>query len=248
MGWADSIATQRPLVFAHRGASARYLENTLPAFIEAIALGVDGIELDVQCARDGIVVVYHDFDLTRFTRSHAKIANLDSPTLIAAALRPPDTLHLAEVEYRIPLLREVLELCRGKVHVDIELKGDDPRLPAAVIEVVRATAMAEQVTCTSFNADFLTELSMRAPDLATGYLIALDEQWISLVAHPSQGACVPKWLLTPERADELRSAGKWILVWTLDDREEIELALHSDPDAIVSNHPERVLAVREDQS
>ena len=50
----------RPLIFAHRGASKVAPENTLPAFEAAIRLGADGVELDVQYSSDGHLVVIHD--------------------------------------------------------------------------------------------------------------------------------------------------------------------------------------------
>src|SRR5260221_1195917 len=58
-------AGKRPHVWAHRGDSAHEMENTLAAFDAARAAGADGIELDVQLDRDGIVVVLHDDDLQR---------------------------------------------------------------------------------------------------------------------------------------------------------------------------------------
>ena len=50
----------RPLVIAHRGASAERPENTIPAFERAIELGADYVELDVHARPDGELVVTHD--------------------------------------------------------------------------------------------------------------------------------------------------------------------------------------------
>lgn len=47
-------------VFAHRGAHLEHRENTLDAFRAAVALGVDGVELDVRRSLDGVLVVHHD--------------------------------------------------------------------------------------------------------------------------------------------------------------------------------------------
>jgi len=54
-----------PLRFAHRGAHARLVENTLPAISEAYGLGCDGVEFDVQLSADGVPVLFHDDDLRR---------------------------------------------------------------------------------------------------------------------------------------------------------------------------------------
>ena len=52
-------------VFAHRGASGDYPENTMLAFLKALFIGVDGIELDVHKSKDGHLVVIHDEDVQR---------------------------------------------------------------------------------------------------------------------------------------------------------------------------------------
>ena len=57
-----SSFSDRPLLFAHRGARTRFPENTLPAFIAAIEDGANALELDVQLTSDGVVVVMHDDD------------------------------------------------------------------------------------------------------------------------------------------------------------------------------------------
>ena len=61
------FAASRPLVFAHRGGSGLAPENTIAAFETGVALGADGLELDVRLSRDGVVVVHHDASLDRTT-------------------------------------------------------------------------------------------------------------------------------------------------------------------------------------
>jgi glycerophosphoryl diester phosphodiesterase len=63
----------RPLVYAHRGGAALRPENTLAAFDNGLALGADGIELDVHLSRDGVVVVHHDPMLERTTNGSGAI-------------------------------------------------------------------------------------------------------------------------------------------------------------------------------
>ena len=68
------FASSRPLVFAHRGGSALAPENTIAAFDNGLALGADGLELDVHLSRDGVVVVHHDRTLHRTTALRGPIA------------------------------------------------------------------------------------------------------------------------------------------------------------------------------
>src|SRR5262245_13073317 len=99
------FACPRPLVFAHRGGSALAPENTLSAFDNGLALGADGIELDVHLSRDGVVVVHHDRTLDRTTTLAGPIAARD-----AADLRRANVPVLAEVLARYTDARVIVEL------------------------------------------------------------------------------------------------------------------------------------------
>jgi glycerophosphoryl diester phosphodiesterase len=81
------------LVIAHRGASWDFPENTLPAFERAIEIGADYVELDVHVTRSGDLVVTHDPPSNRLLQGRS-----------------------------VPRLEEVLDLCRGRIGVMVELK------------------------------------------------------------------------------------------------------------------------------
>ncbi|HTL68621.1 MAG TPA: glycerophosphodiester phosphodiesterase [Lacunisphaera sp.] len=144
----------QPLVIAHRGASAEYPENTLPAFRRAIAAGADGIELDVHVTADGVPVVFHDSSLARLTGARGRIAARTWPEL--AALRVQG---LAP----IPRLLDVLRCTRGRVVVQIELKAGVPVAP--VVAVVRAARSTGDVILASFSPALLAEARRLAPRL-----------------------------------------------------------------------------------
>ena len=96
-------------IYAHRGASRTFPENTLPAFAEAIRLGVAGIELDVHASSDGIPVITHDRSLKRAFAIDRTVDEMSLGELRALA---PD----------LPSFREVLELVDNALHLDIEVK------------------------------------------------------------------------------------------------------------------------------
>ena len=122
----------RPLVIAHRGASAELPENTLPAFERAIELGADFVELDVHAARDGRLLVTHD---------------------------PPRGTGY-------PRLEEVLDLCRGRIGVMVELKT--PGRYRRRDMVGRALALLDDdAVVVSFQRQALEEVRRRRPDLRT---------------------------------------------------------------------------------
>jgi glycerophosphoryl diester phosphodiesterase len=89
----------RPLVYAHRGGAALRPENTLAAFDHGLALGADGLELDVHLSRDGVVVVHHDATLERTARLIVEL-KCNEPEL---ARRTIDEIRKADAVGRVAL-------------------------------------------------------------------------------------------------------------------------------------------------
>src|SRR5881394_651429 len=145
------FAASRPLVFAHRGGGALAPENTIAAFDNGLALGADGIELDVRLSRDGDAVVHHDRTLDRTT------------TLVGPiAARATDELRRAGVA----TLPEVLARYRD-ARVIIEMKINHPDLAAAAVAAVRRADAVERVCLGSFGLRVLRAARAIEPRLAT---------------------------------------------------------------------------------
>lgn len=151
--------------FAHRGlhGPARP-ENGLAAFAAAIAQGF-GIECDLQPARDGTVMVFHDDDLARMTGHRAGIRNLDAPALSRLRLQGGDD--------PIPSLRQLLDLTAGQVPLLIELKDQSGDLSAGDDGFVGAVVAALHgyggpVALMSFNPDLVAAAHRLRPDLPVG--------------------------------------------------------------------------------
>ncbi len=116
----------RNRIVAHRGGAALWPENSLEAIQGALALGVDGIEVDIQLTKDGVPVILHDETLDRTTVESGSIKEVHSRDLRDIRLRDlegkPSSAHL-------PSLKESLPLFRGKPTLySIELKNDDDGL------------------------------------------------------------------------------------------------------------------------
>jgi glycerophosphoryl diester phosphodiesterase len=141
-----------PLIIAHRGASAEKPENTLAAFLRAIALRVDGIELDVHVTRDGVAVVFHDDKLKRLTGTKGRLTSLTWPEL--AKLR----VHGTEP---IPRLVDVLRLTRLRTVVQIELKAGV--VVAPVVHAVETARAMNWVIFASFDVKLVQEAGRLAP-------------------------------------------------------------------------------------
>src|SRR6476659_3415866 len=115
------FAASRPLVFAHRGGAALAPENTMRAFDNGVALGADGLELDVHLSRDGVVVVHHDRVLDRTTALRGPVADRRADELVSAG---------------VPTLEDVLARHRD-VRVIVEIKRTDAVMVSGVIDILR---------------------------------------------------------------------------------------------------------------
>ncbi len=116
--WAVSL--DRPLIIAHRGASAYYPENTLPAIEEAIRMGADMVEVDVQLTADQVPVIAHDYNTARTSVNRGYISQMQWKEL--QHLDVGSWFHSRFSDARIPILDQVLDLCKNKLPINLEVK------------------------------------------------------------------------------------------------------------------------------
>jgi len=162
----------RPLIFAHRGASAHAPENTLAAFELAVAQGADGIELDAKLSADGEVVVIHDATVTRTTGGEGRVSQL---TL--ATLRELDAGSFFSEKYKgekIPTLAEVFETIGNHVIINVELSNyytvPLDGLAEKVCKLVKRFGLQENVLFSSFLPSNLARARSLLPEVPRGLL------------------------------------------------------------------------------
>jgi glycerophosphoryl diester phosphodiesterase len=164
----------RPLVqvTAHRGHSRAAAENTLRAVRKAIESGADYAEVDVQQTADGVVVLLHDRDLMRVGGDPRRIEELTSGE--ARKLDVGGWFGPGFAGEGVPTLAEVIDLCRGRIKLNIELKfyGPERRLARDVARLVREQDFESDCLVTSFNYDALLEVKRHNPRLRTGLIVA----------------------------------------------------------------------------
>lgn len=227
---------RRPLIGAHRGASARAPENTLAAFGAALEDGAEMIELDVHLTRDGRLAVIHDETTGRTTGVDGVVAELTM-----AALRALDAGRVkggAWTGLAVPELGDVLALARGRVALNVEVKGDLATLPV-LAACLDQHGMTESVIVSSFDAEIVRAATAVGPSLLTGLL--LDEQPADPLAAARQvGASllhVEHSAITAEMVESLHQARLGALTWTVNDPAEMRRMQALGIDAILSDDP-----------
>jgi glycerophosphoryl diester phosphodiesterase len=238
-------AAGRPLVLAHRGASAEAPENTLAAFRLAMEQGADGVELDVWRCATGEVVVVHDEDLSRVAGVPLRVP--DSPL---AALRAVDVGAWKGARFRaerIPLLAEVLDALPGAV-VNVELKsrgGRDLALAHAAAEVIWRKGAGSRVVVSSFDWRLLAAFRLASPDIAAGLLFDGTRLWRlrtfvgirtlrPAAVHPDRA------LATDARVRRWLERDLAVNVWTVDEPAQAERLARAGATALITNTPATV--------
>jgi glycerophosphoryl diester phosphodiesterase len=149
------------LNIAHRGASAYRPENTMEAFLEAIALGADMIEMDVRKTLDGHLVLLHDETVDRTTDGTGSISEL--------TLKQAKALD-AGTGSRIPLLEEVFShFLRDEVMLNLEIKCPD--IEAGVVEMIHRLFRGDGVLISSFLPPVLRKVGEIDGRLKIGLLV-----------------------------------------------------------------------------
>ena len=220
------------LIYAHRGASAMYPENTLRAFRQALASGVDGIELDVHATADGIPVVIHDRDVERTTDGAGYVDETPLARL--------ETFDAGDGE-RVPRLAEVLALVGDAAHLDVEIKGTG--IERAVLDVL-AQYPAVSWAISSFAWDTLRAVRQLDP-VAEVWPLAerVDDDLIAVVAElGSPAVSLFTGAYTPETAAKLRAAGLRVIVWTVNDPREARRIDDLGAFALCTDDPQRISA------
>ncbi|WP_066293739.1 glycerophosphodiester phosphodiesterase [Bacillus sp. FJAT-29937] len=179
------------LIFAHRGYSALYPENTMKAFREADKAGADGIELDVQLTKDGEIVVIHDEKVDRTTNGKGYVKDYTFKDLRKLDASSQKKKLFSQIE-PIPSLIEVFEWMKSnRIICNVELKnGVFPYegMEEKVISLIRAYDLADRVILSSFNHYSIVYCRHLAPEIETAPLFSegLYMPWIYAESIGSQ--------------------------------------------------------------
>lgn len=255
------FASDRPLVFAHRGGSKIGPENTWLALSRGLAAGADGIECDVRLAADGEPVLMHDATLERTTDARGPVQALTSAALagIDATCRftpAGDPWRVAAPE-GVPTLRTVLEQLRA-TRLIIELKDDDPRLADAVVRLVREHDAVARTCLGSFHQRMVARVRAIAPEVTTSASRpeaqrTLARSWIRwplAMTPPYRAFQVPEragrlHVVTPAFVRRAHRERAVVQVWTVDAPEAVHRLLTLGVDGIISDRPDLAVPARD---
>ena len=259
-------ARRHVLNVAHRGASGSHPENTLAALREAVRLGVDSIEIDVQRSRDGALVLMHDTTLARTTdarllypdRAPWNVADFDRDELMrldAGGWKGP-----AWTGEQIPTLEQALGMAsRSATGLVVELKA--PALYPGIVTDVAALlrgAPASQVQAAavprlvvqSFDGAAMQALKACAPEVTVGLLGAPARSELPSLTTWADLVNPHHWSVDRSYVDAVHAHGMQCLAWTVNRTYAMRRALDMGFDGIITNEPLKLsgaLSRRSDQ-
>lgn len=247
---ADALAGETPPedswkkqveITAHRGDNSSAPENTLPAFQAAVETGADWIELDVTQTRDGVLVVFHDTDLMRFTGRPDQIWDLNYQELkqidIAGHWGP------FYKNTRIPSLEEVMDYCKDKIRLNIEVKVNEHQsqdFVPSLVRLIQAKEMTGECMITSFDYGCLQQVRLLEPALKTGYISSKP------IEKPEAYEDADNFVLSIDLIDadtvnRIHALGKDVIAWTVNDAYSVKRCRNAGADNLITDKPEKIM-------
>ncbi|WZY00807.1 glycerophosphodiester phosphodiesterase family protein [Bacillus sp. FSL W7-1360] len=235
------------MIYAHRGASGTYPENTMSAFQAAVLAKADGIEFDIQLTKDGVPVVIHDETIDRTTDGRGAISDYTAAELARfnAAARYPQL-----ARERIPTFVEVLAWAATypSLLLNIELKAygeDRSRVVAAVSQVLQETKGSNEIVVSSFDHIVLAHMKEAHPELEIAVLtmgpLFQPEKYIENLGATGYHLWSP--FVTEPVTQDVQSAGVALRSFTVNDERQLRDFL-SWGCTIFTDFPERAVKIR----
>ncbi len=248
---------------AHRGASAYAPENTLAAVREGIEMRSDLIEVDVQRAKDGELIIVHDTNLARTTDveqvfpdrapwkvadfTYAELSRLDAGSWKGAE-------HAGE---QIPTLSEVIDTVRAsRAGLLLEIKAPQlyPGIEADVVDTMRkvpgyveSAVAADRLVVQSFSFDSMRTYSELEPSVPVGLLGTPAVAQLPELATWADQVNPHHKSFDAAYVDAVHAAGMDLLTWTVDDPADMNAAIDKGVDGVISNRPDVLEQVLRDR-
>lgn len=231
-------------IFAHRGYSAKYPENTISAFKAAANLPVYGVEFDVHLTKDGEMVIIHDERINRTSNGKGYVKDMTLETL-----RQYDFGSWFDKKFegeKIPTLSEVLDVFANTKHIlNIEIKSDIfpyDGLLEKVLEVVINKGFENRVIISSFDHEVIQKLAKEKPNIDNAALFL--RSILNMVEYqeniPAKALHVPLYGAVRKPVRDAMDAGKVVRVFTVNRVEQAKMLQDLKVDGIFTDEVEKM--------
>lgn len=234
-------------IFAHRGFSGEYPENTMLAFRKAYEEKCDGIEMDVQLTKDLVPVIIHDEKIDRTSNRSGYIRDMTYDELKKINFSYPDKFGDEFGFQKIPTLQEFLEWMAEETTelvTNIELKNSVyyyGGMEKIVLDMIAEYGLEDRIIISSFNNASVVKCKKMNPNIKCGFLIekCIDNAGVYArecgveYYHPNLA------MLTEEHVKNCSQNGIGINVWTVNEEEDLRRMKQWGVRTSITNYPDR---------
>ena len=226
------------LKIGHRGACGYVLENTIESIEKAIALGVDGVEIDIFKCKSGELVLFHDQTLNNLVGRSERIEELTLEELNECLIMN---------KYSIPTLKKVLETVKPPLFINIELKGSGTALPTSDLLydfTLKKKWSESSFIVSSFKWQELVKLRQLNTTIPIGILVdrrkTINEA-IEFANKINAYAIHPYYkMLNKKNVQKIKNNCFKVFTWTVNNKAEIDKIKKFNVDGIISSYPDRI--------
>ncbi len=236
-------ANNRIIIMGHRGANKIAPENTLKAFKEAIRLGADYVEFDVQETINGEIVIIHDYNTLRTAGIEGIVKQM--------TLKELKKLNFGNGE-RIPTLLELIDLAKNKISLNCEIKAE--AIAKTIIQIFQDADILDSTIISSFLHEELVKIQKIEPQLKLATLVPTEAEKFSdwtykkkLIDYTSENnyyAINPLYKLADRQFIEYaHEKNVKVFPWTVDSGIAMRKLINSGTDGIITNDISRLKEV-----
>ncbi len=236
-------ANSKVIVMGHKGASKIAPENTLKAFKEAIRLKADAVEFDVHETLDGELVIIHDNNTLSRTGSEGVVKQM--------TLKELKKLNFGDGE-RIPTLLELIDLAKGKISLNCEIKVEG--ITTKIVQIFQDANILDSTMVSSFLHAELIKIQKIEPQLKLATLVPNEAGKFSdwnykkkLIDYASENnfyGINPLYKLTDRQFIEYaHKKNIKVLPWTVDSGIAMRKLINMGTDGIITNDISRLREV-----
>ena len=240
-------------VTGHRGAAGYAPENTMTSIQKALSMRLERIEIDIHQSKDDVVVLLHDERIDRTSNGNGLVDEYSFAEL--KALDFGSYFDEGFKGEKIPSLEEALQLVNGQSELVIEFKYGNERYPFIeehVIDLINQYDASSWVIIHSFNTEVLEAIYKKAPNIRLHKLLIANLRFTNLfigtgleVFKPQDFPYIEEYSIHYYFANrsilqELKSLGKKVNVWTMNDDEKSDNYIRLGVDGIISDYPDLI--------
>ncbi|MFS0863410.1 glycerophosphodiester phosphodiesterase [Fredinandcohnia sp. 179-A 10B2 NHS] len=232
-------------IFGHRGSAGTHPENTMISFKEAARVGADGIELDVQMTKDGVLVVIHDETVNRTTNGKGWVKDF-----LFKDLKKLDASHKFKEKVGfcgIPTLEEVFDwVSTQKIKVNVELKtGLVPYkgIEEKTVDMIRNFKLDDRIILSSFNHYSMVTCRQLTSsiDIAILFMEGIYEPWVYAKRIGANSLHPYHPVAKKEMIEEAQKNGFPVRPFTVNDEKKLLQFAENGVSALITDFPERAV-------